>query len=174
MELKDGRRLVISMAKVADAKELIEYMNSVIVESDNLSIGLGEFSMSIKEEENFIKKYDMSQNSVIIIGRVEGKIASVLMLTGSNKKRFIHSVGLGISVRKEFWNLGIAKIMMEKAIDFAKDNIYIEQICLEVKSDNIVAVNLYKGFGFETYGVLKKAVKIDGRYFDLALMSLYL
>ncbi len=174
MELKDGRRLVVSMAKVSDAKELIEYMNRVVSESDNLSMGHGEFNVSLKDEEELIKKYDMSQNSVIIIGRINNQIASVLMLSGSNKKRFIHKVVLGISVSREYWNIGVAKSMMEKAIDFAKDNIYIEQIYLEVRNDNDIAINLYKNLGFESYGVHKKAIKIDNEYYDVELMSLEL
>ncbi len=174
MKIKDGRELVITMAKTKDARDVLKYMNEVVSESDNLTMGKGEFTMSLKEEEDFIRNTDMSKNSVMILGRVDGEIVSVGNLGGINKKRLEHRAGLGISVRKGYWNLGIGKIMMEKLIGFAKDNVYIEQIDLNVRSDNENAIKLYKNFGFKKYGTHEKAFKINGEYFDIDLMILHL
>ncbi|MEM5594526.1 hypothetical protein AAHH67_27330 [Niallia circulans] len=33
---------------------------------------------------------------------------------------------------------------------------------------------VYRAFGFETYGIDRKAIKINGKYYDEELMVLYL
>lgn len=63
---------------------------------------------------------------------------------------------------------------MEAVIDFAKNTAHVEIISLEVKSDNVRAIELYKKFGFENTGHFKGFLKIDGKYADFELMNLYL
>ena len=46
------------------------------------------------------------------------------------------------------------------------------RIELTVHADNSRAVALYERIGFKTEGVLKDAVRLDGRYKDLILMAI--
>jgi RimJ/RimL family protein N-acetyltransferase len=41
-----------------------------------------------------------------------------------------------------------------------------------VRADNLRAISLYQRAGFETEGVLHDAARVDGKYYDLFLMSL--
>jgi ribosomal protein S18 acetylase RimI-like enzyme len=50
----------------------------------------------------------------------------------------------------------------------------IEQLRLTVFSENSPAINLYKHFGFQKYGLEKQAVKIGNSYFDEDLMVCFL
>ena len=46
----------------------------------------------------------------------------------------------------------------------------LEQVVLSVTASNARAVALYEHAGFVRYGLLPRAIKIDGRYHDKALM----
>lgn len=46
----------------------------------------------------------------------------------------------------------------------------VEQVLLSVTASNAAAVRLYEGAGFQRYGLLARAVCVDGVYHDKALM----
>jgi ribosomal protein S18 acetylase RimI-like enzyme len=69
---------------------------------------------------------------------------------------------------------GIGKSLMLEAIKKAKAIEGIEQIYLTVTSSNEPARKLYQSLGFKTYGIDKRALKIENTYFDEELMVLVL
>lgn len=109
----------------------------------------------------------------MLIGRIDGIIASIVSHSGSERERIAHRGEIAVSVRKDYWNLGVGNIMMEELIQFAK-KAGIEVIGLEVKSDNSNAIRLYEKFGFKRIGTYERFFKIDGKYYDSELMNLYL
>jgi ribosomal protein S18 acetylase RimI-like enzyme len=50
----------------------------------------------------------------------------------------------------------------------------VEEIRLAVVTTNAAAVRFYKKAGFIAYGMERRALKIDGKYYDELLMSLSL
>ena len=46
------------------------------------------------------------------------------------------------------WGQGIATMLMQRLIDFAKNQAKVELISLEVRSDNAAAIHLYEKFWF--------------------------
>jgi RimJ/RimL family protein N-acetyltransferase len=173
MILKNGQELTIVKAKPEDAKDILEYLNIVGGESDNLLFGKNGISMSIEQESNFIKNINNSNKSCMLIGRIDGILASIVSLSGSERERIAHRGEIAVSVRKDYWSLGVGSAMMEELIQFAK-KAGIEVIGLEVKSDNSNAIHLYEKFGFKRIGTYEKFFKIDGKYYNSELMNLYL
>ncbi|MBQ6357175.1 MAG: GNAT family N-acetyltransferase [Solobacterium sp.] len=57
-------------------------------------------------------------------------------------------------------------------IRFARDTAGVDQITLDVRSDNDRAIRLYRKFGFEKTGVFPGYVKINDELFDCDLMVL--
>ena len=47
----------------------------------------------------------------------------------------------------------------------------VEQVLLSVTASNAAAVRLYEGAGFQRYGLLARAICVDGVYHDKALMT---
>ena len=74
-----------------------------------------------------------------------------------------------IVTKKEKRNLGIASCLLKKAIDFSKLNT-ASLLTLEVNSNNIPALNLYKKFGFSEVG---KRNKYYNGTDDAIIMTLY-
>ncbi len=172
--MKNGKELIIEKAKVSDAKAIVEYLNVVGGESDNLLFGKGEFRLSVEQEEAHIENLNKTETSALFIGKVEGEIVSVASFSSAPRKRIAHHGDLAISVKKEFWGLGIGYAMIEKVKEFGKENGVTKIIHLGVRSDNVNAIKLYKKCGFEEIGVFKDYFKIDDEYFDEILMNCYI
>ncbi len=53
-------------------------------------------------------------------------------------------------------------------------NFGLEKVELNVYSENKAAISLYKKFGFEQEGFIRKYRKLEGRYFDNIVMAKFL
>lgn len=171
--IKDGSLLVLRTPKVDDAKKMIRYINIIGGESNNLLFGKNDFHLSEDDEKEYIRTVGISSNSIMLIGIINDKIVSVSNISGNTRKRIAHNCELSISVKKEYWNLGIGTVVMEELIEFAKKK-KIKNINLGVRKENYNAIKLYKKFGFEIIGVHKNYFCIDGIYYDEVLMDLNL
>jgi RimJ/RimL family protein N-acetyltransferase len=76
----------------------------------------------------------------------------------------------GMYVRPDARKGGVGKRLVEAVIDHARA--HVEVIQLSVISENEPARRLYASLGFVEYGVEKKSLKQDGRYYDEILMAL--
>lgn len=72
-----------------------------------------------------------------------------------------------IVIKKDSRGKGYSKILLEKLIEISEETSR-EIFTLEVSEENIVAINLYKKYGFEKVGLRKNYYK--GKY-DAILMS---
>ncbi len=84
-----------------------------------------------------------------------------------------HRGGLGMGILPEFRGQGIGSQLLQKVIEHAK-NFGLEKIELNVYSSNVSAIGLYKKFGFDQEGLIKKYRKLDGQYFDCLAMGKFL
>lgn len=82
-----------------------------------------------------------------------------------------HSGSLGIGVVSEYRGRGIGKMLLVSCVKKAQEN-GISRIVLHVRADNESAVALYKKVGFQTEGVMKNYMLIDGIFYDALIMSL--
>jgi ribosomal protein S18 acetylase RimI-like enzyme len=103
------------------------------------------------------------------------KLCGVVTLVPEQKNKLKHRANIvGMYVEPITRKIGIGKSLMIEAIKKAKEIDNIEQLHLSVTSSNAPAKKLYQTLGFETYGLEKKALKIDNTYFDDEFMVLYL
>ena len=92
----------------------------------------------------------------------------------SNNKRYLHRAAMGIAVCKDYWNKGIGKKIMHECIKWCEKK-GIEQLELEVVTQNNHAISMYQNLGFDIYGTKKHALKYaDGSYADEYFMCLFL
>ena len=83
-----------------------------------------------------------------------------------------HRAVMGISVLKSHWGMGVGTAIMHALIEAAKTTA-LEQLELDVVSENERAIRLYTRFGFMEYGRLPHMMKYrDGTYADAVLMML--
>ncbi|MCX0410950.1 GNAT family N-acetyltransferase [Clostridium perfringens] len=172
--LKDSKKLILRKPLEYDAENIIKYLNTVDSESNNLLFGKGEFPLTVEQEKAYISRINQSSNFFMVIGTINNEIVSVAQLSSPNMKRISHNSEIVLSVRKDYWNIGIGSAVMEELIKFAKDKESIKTISLGVREYNVNAIKLYEKYGFKKIGIHKNYFNIEGSYYDEILMDLYI
>lgn len=172
--LKNGQTLVVRNAVAEDAQALVDHMKIVDSETKFLAREPGEFSFTVDQEREFIEKTHSNKSIFFAVGEVNGQIvANCSVGLVMSHRRYSHRASMGIAIRKAFWRLGIGKQLMSECIQWCKNN-GIEQLELDVVTENDRAVAMYKSFGFEIQGSKRHALKYDdGSYVDEHSMILF-
>ncbi len=173
--LKNNKICILRNADLKDSEEMINFLKSTSAESPYMIRYYEEINISFEEEKKFLENKIKNPGEIILIAVVDNKIvASIGLNLLSPYLKFRHRREIGICVKKDYQNLGIASILMKEIISIAK-NTNAEQIELEVSTENIAAINLYKKFGFKIYGERRNSYKFkDNTYNDMYLMILEL
>ena len=174
-ELKEGQKLIVRNPELGDEEGLINQMKIVDSETKFLAREPGEFNFTLEQEREFIKNSMNNENRLFLIGEIDGRIiANCSVGVISNSKRYLHRAAMGIAVRMDYWNKGIGKKLMHECIQWCEEK-GIEQLELEVVTQNNRAVSMYQNLGFQIYGTKKHALKYgDGTYADEYYMILFL
>ena len=172
--LQDGRTLLLREAEAGDASQALAYLNRVGGESDNLLFGKDGFPLPVEQEAAFLDRQRQEEKSLLLVGFVGEELVSIASCDALiARERVSHRASLSVTVRKEFWGLGIGRKAMEALIAFARQA-GLEVLQLEVRADNTRAVALYEHLGFEKMGLYRNFMKVNGQGFDAWYMNLYL
>lgn len=170
--LKNGEKIVIRKAMKSDAQEIINYIQKIAGESNNLTFGVGEFEVTLAQEEEMIEKVSKADNKLFLIVLKDDEIIGNLSFMGGNRPRTKHMGDLGMTVLKSYWGQGIGSALLEFLIDWSKNNPIIRKINLQVKVDNVKAIKLYKKFNFKNEGRIERFFLIDALFYDVYSMGL--
>lgn len=174
IKLKNGMDLLIRNAEESDAEQMITYLNIIGGESDNLLFGKNGFRLNVEQEREYLKNMKGDQNSVMLLAFLDEKIVSVAQIACSPRARIAHNGEVALSVKKEYWHMGIGKAQLEELIAFAKSKGTIRNVTLGVRAENVNAIQLYEKCGFTKVGVHKNFFNVDGKFYDEILMDLFL
>jgi ribosomal protein S18 acetylase RimI-like enzyme len=104
---------------------------------------------------------------------LQGTLAGMAGYAAREIPKHAHKAVLwGMYVRPTARNSGLGKRLVEVVLDHARER--VEALQLAVVSENEAARRLYGSLGFVEYGVEKRALKQDGRYYDEVLMVKFL
>lgn len=150
--LKDGRHCILKNATVLDAEEVCRSFRQTHEETDFLLTYPDESRMTVERESEYLSKKEASASEIEICAFIDGKVVGCAGVDAIGEKEKIkHRAEFGVSVERAYWGLGIGRALTAACIECAKSAGY-EQLELDVVSDNISAINLYKSFGFVEYG----------------------
>lgn len=172
VQLKNGLQLTFRTPAEEDAENMIKYLNIVGGESDNLLFGRDEFRLTVEQEKEHIKNVSSNPNILMLLGIVDGNIVCIAQISSSNRVRIAHNSEIAISVKREYWGLGIGSAAMKEMIAFAEKHPVIKNISLGVKASNHTAIKLYEKFGFTKVGIHKNFFNVNGQFDDEILMDL--
>lgn len=171
--LKDGTIVQVREARVSDAVAILNFFKIVNSETKNLMREPHEIVMTLEEEMKFLESNIASKDNFMGVAFINDICISTAGFHGSSLARVNHRVSMGISVLKDYHNLGIGSIMMEYILEQAK--VYGKQkVELEVRKDNINAIHLYQKYGFKQEGLISKGFFVDNSYVDLITMGKFL
>lgn len=174
--LKNGAEAILKTPEVSDAPELIDLMGTVSGETEFLVRYKEEWeSVTTEGEEDWIRNVRESQNSFVLICRVNDEIAGICDVTFKTGTKTCHRASVGIGLRKKYWSMGIGSAMFRELINAATQRGGIDFMELEFTKGNERAKALYEKFGFEIVSEKPKAYKLKiGTYQDLVYMQKYL
>ncbi|MEH7356434.1 GNAT family N-acetyltransferase [Neobacillus drentensis] len=167
----DNLRYIVRSAMEKDAKNLSEVRLQIDGETENLDREKGEAYLDELGFKKIIKDDTESISNLFLVAEVNERIVGFSRCEGSKLKRSSHKVEFGVCVLKEYWGYGIGKNLLKEAVHWADIN-EIKKITLNVLETNDKAIKLYKKYGFEVEGILKKDKLLsDGNYYNTILMG---
>ena len=150
--LAGGQELLVRNASASDARALRDVMQRTHAETDYLLSYPDEQSVDEEQEARSLAETEHSNNEVELVAVVDGKIVGSAGVSAVRSRRKVaHRARFGISILKEYWGMGIGRMLTDASIDCARQAGYT-QLELEVVADNERAVSLYRRAGFEEYG----------------------
>lgn len=169
-QLKNNIEVVIRDAEISDARNIIQYLKRVSIESQNLLREPNEVTITVDEEVAFLRRVMDSSNEHLFTVWHHDRLISVTGFHGSELNRIKHRVSFGISVLKDYQHLGLGTVLVKLLCDTAKA--YGKtRMELDVREDNEHAIKLYLKTGFEIEGRRKSGICVHGTYIDLLLMG---
>ena len=170
--LKNGTQLIIRDAQPSDAQEMVDYVDTVVGETDFLTFGPGEFGYTADAEVKYIENVLDTDNALMLVAVVDDRIVGILNFSGAARSRVRHHGEMGITVLREYWGLGIGTRLIETLIAWAKASGVVRKINLRTREDNARAIALYKRMGFVVEGTLTREFLVDGRFYSSLAMGL--
>ena len=158
----------IVRAQAEDAAALLDYLKIVGGETENLSFGAEGVPLDVEAEKAYLGM--QSQDNIQLLAKANGEIIGTASLN-RKQRRMGHRAEFGISLKKAWWGCGAAFALMERILAFAREN-GVEQVNLEVRSDNKRAIALYERFGFRKLCTFPGFFKINGELIDFDFMNL--
>jgi len=149
--LKNGRLSTLRSPTAQDAAAMVAYLKSVCTETPFLVREPEEADIPLEKEEEFLQRILESRNDLMIACEIDGKIVGNGNLNRMTMLRTQHRASLGVAILQEYWGLGIGKVLFSELIRIASE-LKIEQLELEVVSENQRAIRMYESFGFVTVG----------------------
>ena len=170
--LKDGRSAVLRSPKEEDVDGIIEYLLVSAGETDYILRYPEECLKYTRENESeFLKQVNSSDNRIMLVCEVEGRIAGNCDISFGTNMKTRHRASVGIALISEFWNLGIGTAMFKQLIKFAEERKEIIQIELDVVEGNMRARALYEKMGFRITNVKPDAIRLkDGTLLNEYMM----
>lgn len=102
-----------------------------------------------------------------------GRLAACAGLQIPEAQKLRHKGMLwGMYTSPEARGTGLGAALLEALVTHARDD--LEEIQLRVVSSNDTAIRLYLRTGFVQYGLERRALKVDGIYYDDIMMALSL
>ncbi len=171
--LKNNISAVFKTPELSDAEKMLDLIKTVSGETPYLARYKEDWDKtSVESEAKWIENNRNSQNDLVIACFIDNKAVGCCEISFLSGSKNYHRAGIGISVRKEYWNIGIGSAFFSEIISAAKAHENTEILELEFVEGNDRAKALYEKFGFYKASVKPDAYKLkNGTYQNLVYMQ---
>ena len=152
VRVKAGMPCLIRTAGGKDAEEVWNNFHLTHAQTDFLLSYPDENSFDVEQERQFLLRKEASENEVELCAVMDGRIVGTAGIESlGSKEKIRHRAEFGVSIEKDWWNLGIGHALLAACVDCARRAGYA-QLELNVVSENLHAISLYRRMGFVEYG----------------------
>lgn len=170
--LKNQKQVTLRCAKIQDAEKLLKTVKTYIADSAYIPKKVSEITITISQEADWINSFVQKENSLLLVAEYQGELIGNIDLTGHTRMYMQHTAVIGMGMLREWREVGLGTALMQQAIAWAKENPVLELLWLQVYTENVAGIQLYKKMNFTEQGLLKKYFKHNGTYYDNLTMSL--
>ena len=115
---------------------------------------------------------DKAPGDYVLVAELDGKVVGNLGLHAAGPSpRRRHAGSLGMVVHDAWHRRGVGTALMQAGLDLADNWLQYTRLELTVYIDNASAVALYRKFGFEIEGTLRKYAMRNGELVDVYTMA---
>jgi RimJ/RimL family protein N-acetyltransferase len=178
-QVKPGRTRVQTVANISSPQvRRLETSDAALyreIRLEALKKNPEAFGSTFERENNQpLSWFEATLGRAVIFGAfLDGTLAGVAGYAAQESPKQAHKALLwGMYVRPAARNSGVGKRLVAAVLDHACGR--VEMVQLTVVSENEAAQGLYSALGFVAYGVEKRALKQDGKYYDEVLMVKFL
>ena len=172
--LKNGKTAILRSPYVRDAERMLSNIKQACGETEFLSRYPEEWNISVEQEAAWIDKNLASPNDLVIVCAIDGVVVGSCDIMFKTGLKNSHRATVGISILKDYWDLGLGSAMFQELISAAQKR-GTEIVELELIKGNDRAQRLYEKFGFRVVAEKPNAFKTkDGGYQTDLYMQKYL
>ena len=125
--------------------------------------------------ESRVKAAFQRDHSIGLYAEVDGVLVGMVGSGWSDRSKVRHVAEVyAVYVKPTHRGNGVAMALMRRLLDELKALPQIKKVKLGVTASNEAAVSLYLRLGFEIVGRAKHELQVNGRYYDLHNMELWL
>jgi RimJ/RimL family protein N-acetyltransferase len=169
---KDGRNVVLRTPKWEDLDDLLEFINSLINESADITM---HKKPTRQEEAEWLGRYLTNLDNdrlFALVAEVDGKVVANSEL--NRKTGYSEHVGeIGIAIKAGYRDIGIGTEILRTLISNARER-GLKVLRLSVFSSNKRAKHVYEKVGFKETGRIPGEIFKDGKYVDEIIMTMEL
>lgn len=148
-------------------------MQKVVGETDFLT--LNSSSENELTGKTQVTQLCQNSNTMVLVALADEEMIGLASIKGEEGSNTLHIGEVGISIMKDYWGMGLGRLLLEELIAWAEEIGELKRLELRVQTRNERAVHLYQTLGFEIEGTLKKAaITAEGDLVDVYIMGLLL
>ncbi len=172
VELKNQKVITIRQAESTDAEKLLDCIKTYVPDSEYIPKLASEIKLSLDDEKAWIESFITHYNSLLLIAEYDNQIIGNIDLTANRRKIMEHTAVIGMGMLREWENTGLGTALLSETIKWSKQNPILELIWLQVYTENLAGLSLYKKMGFVESGIIPHFFKQENKYFDNLTMTL--
>ena len=175
IQLEDHRKLILRSCEKDDAQRFLDFFILVSSETENMIRYPEEITISVEQEKEILERYLMSSCQWMVGAFDQDRLVGNISFGSVNQRiKMRHRATFGITICKEYWHVGLGKILMKEMLNYLIHYQY-EQVELEVLASNKNAIHLYEKMGFKECGRMPHGIRLkNGTYVDLISMVKFL
>lgn len=121
--LRDGTAAELRSPEICDAEQMISYLHQTSEETHFMVRYPEECDRTLEAAQKRLRAVTDHERSFMLAAFLDGELVGNCGVNAmSDHFKMRHRASLGISIKKKAWGLGLGKLLMEKALEQAKEN----------------------------------------------------
>jgi ribosomal protein S18 acetylase RimI-like enzyme len=150
--------------------DLYALYRDVYSSSEGMSETLEDKYPCLDDFEEDVAALKRLPGAIALAVEVAGRPVAYLTIRPRRQSRLRHTADINMGVAHSARGQGLGSLVLQAGLERASASSELEILYLMVRSNNTLAIRLYKKMGFEELAVLSRDTKIGDAYFDGLLM----